>query len=227
MTQLDRHTFPNGGWFFRQPQTAWVNPMAMVSFNESVKAIVKHRLANKAITAKHGLSTDPRAVGDELERYTRIRLGIPLPAPPSFFQQSRSPSQNAEGAAAGDKWYRPIARTTTGIVTLADWLGRDGKPVAKELSEARATQCIACPKHGEGDFLSLFTRPIADLIRRQYEERKQLKLSTSKDDTLNYCTACECPLKLKVHVPVEYIRKHIKQPELDKLVPECWILREP
>jgi len=66
---------------FRQALTGWVNPNAMVGFDASVKAIIKHRQANPAIAAKHALSTDPTDVGNELEKYTRLRLGIPLVQP--------------------------------------------------------------------------------------------------------------------------------------------------
>ncbi len=44
MTELNTHEFPpGGGWVFRQPQTAWTNPHAMVGFKASVDAIRNHR----------------------------------------------------------------------------------------------------------------------------------------------------------------------------------------
>lgn len=200
--------------------------MALVGFDASVQAIIKHRLANKAITIKHGLATDPMAVGNELEMYTRTRLGIPIDTGPTFFQRSRA--QFPEGAAAvvGDNWFRRITRTTTGVATLADWLGTDGKPAESVLAESRAAICETCPQNKKGDLVSFFVKPVADLIRKQLEERKQLNLSTSKDDALNVCDACGCPIKLKVHVPLKFIKAHIKAPEFQKLDPRCWILKE-
>lgn len=228
MTQFNRHEFPPNGWAFRQPQTSWTNPMAMVGFDASVKAIVQHRLANKAITIKHNLSTDPGTVANELERYTRLRLGIPDDPPPtSFFQPGRSPSPSGgQDAAAGANWFRRIVRQGAGVSTLADWLGTDGVPVAAELAEQRAAICSDCPQNKQGDLLAFFTKPVADLLRRQLEERRQLNLSTSRDAQLNVCDACGCPLKLKVHVPLNFIRKHMRQQEMGLLDPRCWILRE-
>lgn len=226
MVQLNRHEFPNGGWAFRQPQTNWTNPMALVGFDASVKAIIKHRMANRAITVKHGLATDPMAVANELENYTRTRLGIPLDTGPSFFQRSRSLFPEGAAAVVGDSWIRRITRTKTGVVTLADWLGTDGKPVASGLAEERASICATCPQNKKGDLISFFVKPVADLIRKQLEERKELKLSTSKDADLNVCDACGCPIKLKVHVPLRFIKSHIKSPEFNKLDPRCWILKE-
>lgn len=202
----------------------------MVGFDSSVKAIIKHRIDNKAISIKHNLSTDYGAVARELKEFNRFRLGIPNepPAPegaPGFFQGSRN-SQDGEAAAAEVSVFRKIVRTGTGASTLADWLGDGGIPVAPELAESRAAICVKCPKHKAGDFLSLFTGPVANLIRRQLDERREMKLSTSHDDTLSFCDACGCPLKLKVHVPLSYIKKHIQQPEFSQLDPNCWIIRE-
>lgn len=200
--------------------------MAMVGFDASVKAIIQHRNANKAATIKHQLSTDFDSVADELELYTRHRLGIPLPAPPSFFHPSRSPLPKGEDAAAGASWFRQVVRSGTGISTLADWLGTDGKPVDAALAEQRAEICAGCPQNKSGDLLSFFTKPVADLIRKQIEEKESLKLTTSRDSAIGLCDACGCPLKLKVHVPLVYIKKHIKPPEWDRLDPRCWMLKE-
>lgn len=225
MTQLNRHEFPNGGWFFRQPQTNWVNPMKLVGFDASVKAIINHRKANKAIAIKHSLSTDYDDVASELETYTRKRLGIPDPNPPSFFWRVRNnPSLKDAVAAAKDKLVGSFRKSATGIATLADWLGE--KPVSQELAENRASICIGCPQNRSGDLLSFFTKPASDLIRKQLQERMKLNLSTSKDADLGICYACGCPLKLKIHVPIDYIRAHIKKPEFDALDQRCWMRHE-
>lgn len=226
-SDLSEHEFPNGGWKFRQPQTGWSNPMAMVGFKASVDAIIKHRLANPAITAKHSLATDPYAVAEELKTFTRLRLGMP-PPPSSFFQWGRSPSrQDGAVAAAGTSgFFRKITRVGTGITTLADWLGSDGTPVANTLAEQRAGICAGCPQNSDQDLLSIFTKPAADLIRRQLEERKQLKLETTNDAKLGICLACGCPTRLKVHVPLKFIKAHMKEPEASQLDARCWIKKE-
>jgi hypothetical protein len=226
---ISEHAFPaNGGWLFRQVQTGWTNPMAMVGFKASVQAIIKHRNANPAIKTKHQLATDYEVVANELKAYTRLRLGIPEPPPASFFPSGRSPSSPSgeADAAATTNWYRRVARLGTGVRTLADWLGEGGHAVAQDLAEQRAATCDGCPQNKSGDLLSFFTEPVVRILRKQLQEREDLKLSTKLDDKLNICDACGCPLKLKVHVPLEFIKKHMKQPEHDRLDPRCWILRE-
>ena len=75
--------------------------------------------------------------------------------------------------------------------------------------------------------VTLTVAPVAALLKKQLEEREQLKLSTTLDDQIGFCDACGCPLKTKLHIPIEVIRKHMKQPEIDRLDARCWILKEP
>lgn len=223
MEQITRDKFPsNGGWKFRQPQFGnWENKMALVGFDASVKNIINARVANKALSIKHNLSTDYNTVADELIQYNRKLRGIPDTIP-SFFRLSRS--RLADVAAAANA--KLIRRPATGIATLADWLGNDGKPVSQPLAEQRAAICAGCPQNKPGDLTAFFTRPVADLIRRQIEERNRMKLHTVHDEKLNVCDACGCPLKLKVHVPLDFIKAHIKAPEWAALDARCWMLNE-
>lgn len=197
--------------------------MALVGFDASVKNIMQARVRNKALSLKHNLSTDYDVIANELIAYNQKIRGIAPPAP-SFFQGSRSQSLRDAVAAAKDKFVGYIRKSGTGMSTLADWLG--DKPVAQVLAEGRASICVDCPQNKEGDLLSFFTKPVSDLILRQLKERQDMNLSTSKDAQLNVCDACGCPLKLKVHVPLDYIKAHIKKPEFDKLDDRCWMRKE-
>lgn len=215
---FNRHTFPaGGGWTFRQPQTGWTNPMAMVGFDASVKAIVKHRLANRAITIKNNLTTDPVAVGDELERYTRLRLGIPLPPSPSFFRQSSGHLSSRVVAAAAD-----IKRAAQGTAVVLDWLTSGGTPVAQALADKRAAICVGCPKNVEG---SWYTEAPAKIIKATLESRKDLTLATPSDPALKSCDVCKCLMRLKVWTPLTFILKNTKPEVLDEFPPHCWIVR--
>lgn len=228
MIQFDTHTFPaGGGWVFTQPQVpGWKNPMAMVGFDASVKAIRQMRLQNRALAIKHNWPMDYESIADELIIFTKRRLNIP-DDPVSFFPPGRnlSPQRGAD-VAAGTNWFRKIVRTGTGVTTLLDWRAKGANPVDPALAEKRATQCVNCPMHNSGDIVSIFIKPVADLIRRMIEERNKLNLKTSQDDKLSVCDACGCPMKLKVHVPIQFIRDNIKPTEFDQLVPECWIRHE-
>ncbi len=217
MTELNTHEFPSGGgWTFRQPQTGWTNPHAMVGFKASIDAIRKHRLANPAITAKHKLATDPDAISDELLAYTRKRLGIVQPAP-SFFQQSSSrlPARVVAAAAV-------IKRAAQGTAVVLDWLTSGGPPVAQALANKRAEICVACPQNVQGDW---FTVAPAELIKSTLEARKDLKLVTPQGDKLKSCNICKCLMPLKVFVPLDFIVKNTKPEIMAEFPPNCWIAR--
>lgn len=223
--ELNEHTFPpGGGWKFRQPQMNWDNPFAMVGFKASVDAIRKVRTANPAITTKHQLSTDPDVIEGELLAFTRQRLGIK--DTPSFFRRSRN-LVAADVAAAKAKLVTQFRRANTGAETWRELFGEKGEPVPHDLAEQRASVCVDCPQNKRGDLLSFFYRPVANQLLKLLEEMKGRNLSTSHDANINVCDACGCPLKAKVHVPVDITRRHMKDEERSKLDARCWILREP
>ena len=172
-----------------------------------------HRKANPVITAKYKLSTNPVEVGNELEKYTKLCLGIVDPAP-SFFQPSSRP-QNRVVAAAAD-----IKRAAQGTAVVLDWLTSGGKPVAQELANARAKTCVACPKNVAG---SWYTTAPAELIRETLSARSDLKLETPDDAGLKSCDVCRCLNRLKVWCPMQHITSHTKPEIMAEFPPNCWI----
>lgn len=188
--------------------------MAMVGFQASVDAIVKHRKQNPAITAKHSLSIDPVVVGDELEKYTRARLGIPA-VQPTFFQQSSSRLPSRVVAAAAD-----IKRAAQGTAVVLDWLTSGGAPVAQALANKRASICAGCVKNVEG---SWFTVAPAELIRITLEARKDIVLVTPYDAALKSCDVCKCLNRLKVWCPLAHIVARTKPEIMAEFPPNCWI----
>lgn len=216
MADFNRHVFPaGGGWTFRQPQTGWTNPYAMVGFDASVKAIIQHRQQNKAIVLKHRLSTDYNQVADELEKYTKFRLGIVDPEP-SFFQRSSSLPHLFVAAAAD------IKRAAQGTSVVLDWLQSGGKPVSQELADKRGSICVPCPKNVPG---SWYTVAPAELIKSTLEARKDLKLQTPHDDALQSCDVCKCLMRLKIWTPLEFIVNNTKPEIMAEFPPHCWIAK--
>ncbi len=222
---FSRETFPAGGWSFYQPQTGWQNPMPKAStFNQSVQAIIKHRAANPAIVAKHSLSLDPIVVANELETYTRARLGLPaiggaLPkmTPP---QEAPKLSEGVKQAVAA------VVKLAAGGALLLDWEQSGLPPVDKEVAESRAAVCADCPQNAKGKSLTdLFTVPAANMIKRRFERLEGMNLVTSKDAELATCQACLCPLRLKIFSPMEIIQKHLKPAQRSELDKRCWILK--
>lgn len=214
---LSRTQFPPGGWEFYQPSTGWHAPTPISStFDQTVQLIIKHRLQNPALTAQHKLSTDPAAVGMELEQFTAVRLGIPLDNSPKMLPPRTLP-QAVVGAVAA------VSRMADGVALLMDWLPQ-GQTVAPELAVKRAGICTECKPFNDPKALgSWFTQPISEKLKKMIEARQDLKLETPHDPALGVCSICLCPLKLKVHVPMQHIVEHTKAQTMTEFPNWCWI----
>jgi hypothetical protein len=239
-----------GGIRFRQAQIPqWKSPPG--GFKVVVSSVIAMRRANPGITKQYNLSLDPVVVADEVDAYCAalckaagyndfITEGggggpdFPKTFPSQWNLRSGGPAAGANSQpSTPPSWFRSLGQVGTGIRTLADWLGHDGVPVAKELSEKRASICASggpdgkrCQFNMEGDLTSFFTKPASELIRRQLAERNEMKLETSHDANLGVCDGCGCPLKLKVHCPLEFIKKHIPAGGEANLSSFCWITKE-
>ena len=197
--------------------------MPMVfSFDRTVQEIIKHRMANPAITAQHRLSMDPTAVATELENFTRARLGMPSlggAGAPKMNPQQPLP-QAVVGAIEG------LKRTAAGAGAVIEWLGSGGQAVTPGLSTKRAEICSTCPRNQPGNLSQWFVKKASELIQQELSRRLDLQLSTAFDDKLGVCTACLCPMKLKVHTPLDIIEKKMLPQVLADLDPRCWILKK-
>lgn len=212
---------PNGMTFY-QPETKW-SPPPYASFWTIVDAVISHRQGNPWLIQKNGWSTDREAVANEVdafnagicERMGWIEYFLPggsAPSPPISLPPL-NPLQSLRNVAAGAE-------------TLFDWLGEGATPVSNELAASRAAVCADCPQNKAGSLSDWFTERASNAILSQLEKRKELNLSTPSDGRLNICAACDCPLKLKVHVPLVNILKRIQPKAKARLDSRCWILKE-
>lgn len=222
MQFLDDHSIPPGGWQYRQPQTGWVAPFPVNNtLDQQTTNLIKHRLANPAIVAKHNLSTDRAAVKREIKMFNSLRLGIPMEATAAPKSEPRPAlGQLAAGLVAATK------RVAAGVALLLEWEESGLPPVGPDISHARADVCARCPKNSSKPLTDFFTVPMADLIRRRLQRLHELNLSTPRDAQLGTCEACYCPMRLKVHTPSSLVRKHTKEEVRKDLWPQCWILAE-
>lgn len=224
-TELNRHTFPPGGWQFLQPQTGWRAPTPTSStFDQTVQLIRQHRLGNPAATAKHKLATEITAIETELENFTRARLKMKAaPTPPPKTQ----PSSRVAGvvgvvAEAGRSLVSDVLKAAQGSAVVLDWLRSGGNPVAQELANSRAAACSVCPKNVAGRW---FTENAAAVIQETLEARKELKLETPHDASLRSCDVCLCLNRLKVWCPLEHIMRSTKPEILAAFPSNCWIAK--
>ena len=182
------------------------------------------RQANPLITKNHNLPTDPTTVAEELDFYNAM-----------ICAEMNWDQYIYEGGAADEpppkssllsQLLQSGGRVAAGVNTIKEWEIAGGNLVPQELAEKRAKVCVACPKNESGDLTSWFTLPAAHLILAQLESRNRMKIWTSSDPLLGVCTACACPLKLKVHCPIDIINDKMRPEDRAQLHPDCWIPKE-
>lgn len=229
----DRNKQIPNGYKFVQPETGW-QAQRFASFYSIARDLKNHRLGRPDLVTKHGWRTDAEGVEFDVEQFN-VRLCLQhgwgeyldgLEVGGGLPPKSKTPSQQEVeqvGAAAGR-----AKKIWSGVRTLNDWIDSGEPPVPAELSTKRATICAACPKNTTGDFTAWFTKPAAGAIQKQIEKLADRKLSTPMDDKINVCDVCLCPLKLKVHTPIAFIRTNINESVLVDLqkTPGCWIPTE-
>jgi hypothetical protein len=190
------------------------------TFDTTVTQIIQHRLANPALMLRHKLSTDRTVVANELENFTRARLGMqPLGAGNPKPMPSRTLPQAVLGQVAA------VAKMADGIGLLLDFIP-NGTPVAPELAAKRAEVCSTCPKNSEKAFLSFFTQPASERLQKMVEARTELHLSTPYDEKLGICQICLCPMRLKCHLPMDVILSKTKPATMAEFPDHCWIKRQ-
>lgn len=215
---------PPYGFQFLQPETGQTTPFSG-SFYSVVEQVMTLRTANPFLAERHGWRLDQAGVEHDVEQYNVARMvaggwtdfiveDSPAPPPPAYVQ----PAQKKSAVAS-------LKRVAAGVAVLVEWLGNGAKPVDQGLADSRAAICADCPKNNGGDFISYFTKPIADKIRTQLEIRGDLQLRTPSDEKLTVCSGCDCPLKLKVWVPIDHVLAHTSADTRTRLDPRCWILK--
>lgn len=120
----------------------------------------------------------------------------------------------------------PAGAVAAGAKSLVEWFGAGMKPVDVELAARRAKVCEYCPLNDTTDMGNWFVKHVSELIRHNIGVFKKLNLSTPSDEKLGVCVACACPMKLKVHSPMEHVLNNMLPESKEALDPGCWILSE-
>lgn len=109
----------------------------------------------------------------------------------------------------------------------AQWIGAGLKPVHPDQSQKRANICLKCPHNDMTlTIADVFKGKVADTVRRQIELKNHMQLRVEGEKRLGICDICECVLRLKVHVPLQFIDENTDE-ETAKLFPEhCWYVQE-
>jgi len=224
-----QNQIPNG-FKYRQAETGWT-PSAWSSFETIVLAVMAHRRGNPALARKHQWALDHNTIAAEVDSYnaalceahgwTDFILPPPSEAPlPKF--KALSSFTGKQLSVAADK----AKKVWQGVRSLNDWMDSKEPAVDSALSQKRAEVCVKCPVNGKGGLEDWFTKPASEIIKRQFEKLSERNLKTTVDDKLNVCTACLCPLKLLVHVPLDFKLAHMGPETRKALDGGCWILAE-
>lgn len=228
----DRNKQIPNGLTFLVPETNW-RPPKFASFSTIVSGLIAHRRGRPDLVATKGWSLDYDTVADEVDAFNALICARHGWTDYIMGNEGEPPPPKSQALLAQEKEQIAVAagrakKLWSGIKVGRDWLDSGAPPVPKETSEIRARTCVACPKNGKGDFTSWFTKPASEVIAKQVERISGMRLATSVDAQLNVCGVCLCPMKVKVHAPLEYIRNHTSaevQAELAK-VPGCWVIKE-
>jgi hypothetical protein len=212
---------------FLQPETGQTQEF-VGSFTHCVDSTMALRLANPFLVERHGWRVDRAGVEHDVEQYNVARmiaggwLDFIIQDEPAALAPPPAQKKTSWGSAVA---LGSVKRVAAGVAVLVEWLGNGAKPVEQPLADSRASICAGCPKNDGGDFTAYFTKPIADTIRTQLEIRGDLQLRTPHDEKLTVCSACDCPLKLKVWVPLDHVLAHTSEDTKTKLDGRCWIKR--
>ncbi len=225
---------PNGLQFYI-PHLKW-SPPPYMSIDQIARNAISVLQANPNVAAKIGWDLSIPAMSDRVDEFNAARClqlgytqfvlaeGGQPDIPPFLGHPSQNPNSPSNLAAAADS----VKKIWAGIRTLNEWIDAGAPHVEAEKAASRAAICVACPKHGEGDFSSWFSRPAAEGIKRLVERAKGLNLSTPEDSKLKVCTVCLCPMALKSHIPIEILKNGTSNEVLSELrqVRGCWIASE-
>lgn len=229
---------PNGYQFYC-PVLKY-KPLKWSSFDVICQGILSSRKANAGLAKANNLSFDPGAIADELDAYNTAicqahgytdfitdGVGGPPPAPPFPVGQRLYANPNQQGQQSSR--IQRLKNVAVGADTLVEWIASGAEAVPQEQASSRASVCAVCPKNGKGDWTTWFTAPVANAIRATISRKREMKLETPYDDQIGICTACDCPMELKVHVPFEKFFPKMSETakvDLNKQDPVCWIITE-
>jgi hypothetical protein len=121
------------------------------------------------------------------------------------------------------KLMERVRQFARGAETLQDWLGHHGIPVHRTLAQTRADVCLKCPNNQQGYQL---TDSVAGVIHHTVEIKNHLQLRVRGEKSLHTCSSCQCVLRLKVWVPIEFISRHTTEEETSQLPEFCWQRKE-
>lgn len=220
---IDRQKQIPNGYRFYLPSTKW-SPAPYSSFNVIVDGLMANLAGNPHVLQQLGWALDRKFIEEKVDQYNSL-----LCAQNGWHDYITADGGQPESAPFPDPQTNlsvRLQKVAAGAEILVDWISSGAEAVARELSEHRASVCVTCPKNSQGGFEAFFTVPISNAIRKALIDKDGMHLSTSHDSKLGVCSACLCPMRLKVHVPILKIVKGMPDDSKQQLWENCWIKKE-
>lgn len=229
-----QNPIPHGNQFY-DPVLKW-RARANMSFQGIVDGLQIARLANPGLTKSKGLATDKNQIAAEVDLYLATICkangwvdyylegdgGSPVP-----FPQGRNPRlATSRQPIPPNPLVQKLANVVGGSSTLVDWITSGAEAVPQEQAEARAAVCVKCPLNGKGGWERWFTQPVSNALNATFLRKNGMKLQTTHDADLGVCTACDCPMGLKVWMKLESFYGHMTDDAKARLDAACWIRSE-
>lgn len=114
-------------------------------------------------------------------------------------------------------------RYLDGALVIDEWLGNGGVVISQEDAQRRANTCLECKHNKPGPFLPF---AIAAHIHRKLEIKKHLELEVSGEEDLKTCEKCDCPLRLKLWIPMQDLLRGDGRERLKDFPAWCWMTTE-
>lgn len=221
---------PNGGPFYCAA-TGYMAPR-FASFWKIVDGVMAARLGNPGKTRQLNLPTDREGVAEEVDlqwatychahKYFDYIDGTPEQRGPVASRPFQQAPQTRPNLGARSR------NVVAGAEAIVDWIASGAEAVGSDLAHQRAATCASCPLNERiHSWSDIFTHAVSAGIRSALNWRDQWNLKTPDDEKLGVCSACSCPLKLKIWMPLDRILSKIPPESKDALHPACWILSEP
>ncbi len=118
-----------------------------------------------------------------------------------------------------------LSALAAGAKSLTEWIGEGANPETQPVAEERALVCSKCPLNLPGDMSNFFERGTSEMLREAIAAANHSKMTTVHDKKLGVCSACLCPMRLKVWVPLKHILNHMSSETKAALNPNCWITK--
>lgn len=213
-----RNHSPIGGFIVDVPQisntarTFWDFKTAGNSLWDLLKA-------NPGITRRFPQLPQTREACDDYIDTRNAQRMLTIPGGDNYVAQNSPPKP----LPAVNRVAQGSARLAAGVETIREMFGPEG-PTTKDEAIARSKICLTCPKNEKrGDWTTWFTGPASMLIRKWLGIVKDLDLTVPDGEQLHYCTACSCPLKVKLFARKKHIEAHMPAEVKAGLPAWCWI----